>query len=139
MLRFTTIAGAAALAALSIATAHAAVSENAGADALAATTEQVELDKELVVRNWILCATRAHAEAVVHAADASAREAAEVFARLQGERSCGRFPQMRVILEIPIVESSPFAELRAKAYGAQIRLNGKWVPAFVVNGGPPNR
>lgn len=80
----------------------------------------------------MLCATQQDAETLVQAADMGARAAAAVIARLQSERSCGRFPKMRVILEVPLVESSPFAEHRIKAYGAQINLGGQWVPAFVV-------
>lgn len=94
--------------------------------------ERPELSKDIIVRNWMLCATQEAAETLVKAANTSARAAAAAIARLQSERSCGRFPKMRVILEMPLVESSPFAEHRIKAYGAQINLGGQWVPAFVV-------
>jgi hypothetical protein len=94
--------------------------------------ERPELAKDIIVRNWMLCATQEAAETLVKAANTSARAAAAAIARLQSERSCGRFPKMRVILEMPLVESSPFAEHRIKAYGAQINLGGQWVPAFVV-------
>lgn len=100
--------------------------------------EQLEYAKDIVVRNWMLCATQESAEELVRAADMSARTAAVVIARLQNERSCGRFPKMRVILEAPLVESSPFSEHRIKAYGAQINLGGQWVPAFVVYARQPD-
>lgn len=129
---FRLFAGAAAIAALLPCAAAAYAPEHAKPAFAPSGLEQLELSKDIIVRNWILCATQAHAEELVLAADKSARAAAAVIAKLQSERSCGRFPKMRVILEAPLVESSPFAAHRIKAYGAQINLGGQWVPAFVI-------
>jgi hypothetical protein len=124
-------AGAAAIAAM-LPCAASAYAPAQGKPAFAPKIERLELSKDIVVRNWMLCATQEAAETLVSAANTSARAAAAAIARLQSERSCGRFPKMRVILETPLVESSPFAEHRIKAYGAQINLGGTWVPAFVI-------
>jgi hypothetical protein len=129
---FRFIAGAAAIAALMPCVASAYAPQYAKPTLAPSGIEQLELSKDIIVRNWMLCATQQDAETLVQAADMGARAAAAVIARLQSERSCGRFPKMRVILEVPLVESSPFAEHRIKAYGAQINLGGQWVPAFVV-------
>jgi hypothetical protein len=129
---FRLVARAAAIAALFPCAALAYAPEQAKPASAPSGPEQLELSKDIVVHNWILCATQEAAETLVSAADTSARAAADAMARLQSERSCGRFPKMRVILEMPLVESSPFAEHRIKAYGAQINLGGTWVPAFVI-------
>jgi hypothetical protein len=126
------IAGAAAIAALIPAVASAYAPQFVKPSLAPSGLEQLELSKDIIVHNWLLCATQADAERLVQAADKSSRDAAAAIALLQNERSCGRFPKMRVILEVPLVESSPFAEHRIKAYGAQINLGGQWVPAFVV-------
>jgi hypothetical protein len=102
-----------------------------------AAPERLELSKEVVVRNWILCISQAHAEEVVRATDGGSGETAAVIARLQEEKACGRFPEMQVILERPVAESSPLASRRARAYGARINLGGEWVPAFVVYADQP--
>ncbi len=136
--KFRLAASVAAIATLAPYAAAAYAPEHAKPAFAPSGLQQLELSKELIVRNWILCATQAHAEELVLAADKSARAAAAVIARLQSERSCGRFPKMRVILEAPLVESSPFAERRVKAYGAQINLGGQWVPAFVIYARQPD-
>jgi hypothetical protein len=129
---FRIIACAAAIAALVPCAASAYAPQYAKPALAPSGIDRLELAKDIIVRNWILCATQQDAEKLVQAADRSSRAAVAAIAMLQSERSCGRFPKMRVILEMPLVESSPFAEHRVKAYGAQINLGGQWVPAFVV-------
>ena len=137
MLHFRIVAGAAALAVMLPSAALAAAPDVAGPAAHPAPAERFELNTEVVVRNWVLCVSQAYAEELVRASDTGVSEAAAAISRLAGDRSCGLFAEMRVILQAPVFESSPFAAHQAKAYAAQIDLGGRWIPAFVVYGSQP--
>jgi hypothetical protein len=95
--------------------------------------EVFALNSEIVVRNWVLCVSRALAEQVVVARQAGAEKARQTIAELQSTRLCAEFPEMTVILHEPVVATSPFVPYAARAFSADISIGGQWVSAFVVN------
>jgi hypothetical protein len=111
--------------------AHASAPDAAGAGIAAAAP--FTLNTEIVVKNWILCMSQSFAEEVVRAREAGEDEALAKISALQADRSCGRFAEMRVILHEPLVVTSPFATAGARAFSAEISLDGRWIPAFVID------
>lgn len=95
--------------------------------------ELFELNSEIVVRNWVLCITQGLAEKVVQARQAGVDEARRTIAELQASRLCAAFPEMTVILHEPVVAASPFVPYAARAFAADISIDGQWIAAYVVN------
>ena len=95
--------------------------------------ELFKLNSEIVVRNWVLCVTRALAEQIVLARQAGETQARIAIAQLQSTRLCAEFPEMTVILHEPVVARSPFVPYAARAFSADISIGGQWVSAYVVN------
>jgi hypothetical protein len=105
--------------------------------AIGAPLIEHELDVEMTVRNWILCASQPFAETLVHAREKSPDAAAKTFADLEAARSCGRFAEMQVILQKPIYEALLHSGGQAKVFGALINISGSWASGYVVYGGVP--
>lgn len=97
-----------------------------------------QLDVEMTVRHWVLCASRAVAEELVHAREASGEAAAKTFADLETTRSCGRLAEMQVILQEPLYEAYLQSGGSAKVYSALVNIAGAWASGFVVYGGLPD-
>lgn len=94
------------------------------------------LEQEMVVHNWVLCVSQPVAEQLVRAREAGANSARETYASLVGARSCGQFPELRVILREPLYASRS-ADHDARIFGALVNLSGSWATAYVVSGGLP--
>ncbi len=52
----------------------------------------------MVVHNWVLCVSQPLAEQLVRAREAGVEPARLAYAGLASARSCGQFPELRVIL-----------------------------------------
>jgi hypothetical protein len=96
-----------------------------------------ELDTEMVVKNWVLCVSAAFAEQLVRAREESVEKAATAYADLQQARTCGRVPELRVILQEPLYASTASGH-EARAYGALVNLSDAWASAYLVYGGLPD-
>jgi hypothetical protein len=130
----------AALVASSAAAAHAAAVDEINAPAmraidLAAQGGAYPLDVEMVVRNWVVCASAASAEEIVNARTRSAAEARIAYSALASAKSCGAFSELRVILQKAVYASSDDAGYDARIFGALINFSGSWASGFVVSGG----
>jgi hypothetical protein len=92
------------------------------------------LDQEIVVSDWILCASRTVAERLLRAFDAGMEEAVATLDELGAAKSCGRLPQLRVILRerLDVPNSGD-----AAGYDALIGVADGWAAGFVVNGQLP--
>ena len=93
--------------------------------------------KEAVVRNWVLCISQPFAESIVKAWSGGVDEAEKVYADLKAAKSCGQFPELRVILHESVYESGPEIDHVARVFAAQVNLGGGWPKGFVVFGGLP--
>lgn len=96
------------------------------------------LDTELVVHNWVLCVSRAFAEDLVHARQIGADAARQTYEGLKGTKSCGQFPELRVILRSPLYSVSIDLQNEARVFEALVNLSGNWASAFVVSGSLPD-
>ena len=92
------------------------------------------LGTEIVVRNWVLCISRAFAEELVAARSISAEAALETYDTLKSAKACGRFAEMHVILEARLDHAMAGGD--ARAFQALIDLAGDWASAYVVSGIP---
>jgi hypothetical protein len=97
-----------------------------------------QLDVEMTVRNWVLCASRPVAERLVRARQQSRAAAEKTYADLEHARSCGRLPEMQVILQESLYDALIGSGGRAGVYGALINISGKWASGFVVYNGVPD-
>jgi hypothetical protein len=104
---------------------------------VAAPVSLFELDTEIVVKNWVLCVSAAFAEQLVRAREESVEKAASAYADLQQARTCGRVPELRVILQEPLYASTA-SDHEARAYGALVNLSDAWASAYLVYGGLPD-
>ena len=95
-----------------------------------------ELETEMVVRNWVICVSQALAEELVRAREESAEKAVAAYVGFAEARSCGLFPELRVILRERL-STSAGAGYDARAFGALVNLTGDWATAYVVYGGLP--
>lgn len=94
------------------------------------------LDTEMVVRQWVMCVSQTVAEDLVRAREESVEQAWLTYAKLKDSRSCGQFPELRVILrERTHVSVVPGHE--ARIFKALVNLSDTWGSAFVVFGGLP--
>lgn len=92
------------------------------------------LETEMVVHDWVLCVSQPLAEQLARAREGGAESARLAYADLAGARSCGLFPELRVILQQPLYVSSGGAGYDARVFGALVNLSGDWASAFVVSG-----
>jgi hypothetical protein len=92
------------------------------------------LETEMVVHDWVLCISQPLAEQLARAREAGPESARSAYADLAGARSCGVFPELRVILQQPLYVSGGDAGYDARVFGALVNLSGDWATAFVVSG-----
>jgi hypothetical protein len=92
------------------------------------------LEVEMVVRNWVVCASAVSAEEIVGARVHGAAEARKAYAVLATAKSCGVFGELRVILQKPVYASSADAGYDARIFGALINFSGNWAAGFLVSG-----
>jgi hypothetical protein len=95
------------------------------------------LETEMVVHNWVLCVSQPLAEQLVRAREAGVENALQAYAGLADSRSCGLFPELRVILRDTLYSSGADAGYDARIFGALVNLSGDWASAYVVSGGLP--
>jgi hypothetical protein len=93
-------------------------------------------DTEIVVKNWVLCASAAVAEQLVRAREESVDRAVSAYAKLSQTRACGQFVELRVILRERLYVSAT-AGADSGVYGALVNISGDWASGFVVYGGLP--
>jgi hypothetical protein len=123
--------------------AYAATPENldleqAAVPVAAAPAVDYVLETEMVVKNWVLCISQPLAEELAHAREVSVESARATYASLAGAKSCGQFPELRVILRQPLYASAAESGTDARVFGALVNLSGDWASAFVVSGGLPS-
>ena len=97
------------------------------------------LETEMTVHNWVLCISQPLAEQLVRARETGPESALQVYAGLASARSCGQFPELRVILRDPLYASAADAGYDARIFGALVNLSGDWASAYVVSGGLPDK
>jgi hypothetical protein len=144
---FLHLCRAAAVAALSLAASSAwsAAPDTVEPDATLPTSTGImpsagyALETEMTVHNWVLCISQPLAEQLVHAREAGPDSALQAYAGLASARSCGRFPELRVILRDPLYASAADAGYDARIFGALVNLSGDWASAYVVSGGLPDK
>lgn len=95
------------------------------------------LETEMVVQNWVLCVSQPLAEQLARAREGGPESARLTYANLAGARSCGLFPELRVILQERLYVSGGDAGYDARVFGALVNLSGDWATAFVVSGSLP--
>ena len=140
-----TFAGALATAVVSAAGAMAAAieandpKEPGGSSPEVVVPTDFELDTELVVHDWVLCVSAASAEAIGRARARGVEEALATYADLKAQKSCGQFPELRVILREAIYRSGPDADRDIRVFGASVNIGSSWPSAFVVYGGLPDQ
>lgn len=98
-----------------------------------------KLDREMVVRNWVICVSRAFAEELAHARATSSDAALATYNDLKAARACGRFSEMRVILQTTVYDGLGPSGGDALVFEALVHLAGSWAPAYVVSGSLPTR
>ncbi len=98
---------------------------------------QYELGTEVVVHDWVLCVSQAYAETFARAWASGADQARAAYSDLAAAKSCGRFPEMHVILHEPVYPGANDAGDGAQVFSAAVSLAGRWANAFVVEGGLP--
>ena len=91
------------------------------------------LETEMVVHNWVLCVSAPLAEQLARARTSSLEEARSAYADLSHARSCGQFPELRVILRERLYEFTDGRDTRV--FGALVNFSGDWANAFLVSGG----
>lgn len=94
-----------------------------------------ELGTEMVVRNWVLCVSRNLAERLAHASEKGIEQAHLAYADLAGDRSCGRFERLLVILRERIYRSPIGTQADTRVYAAEVNLANSWASVFVVYDG----
>lgn len=94
-----------------------------------------QLGAEIVVRNWILCISREFAERIAHAREVSLDDANAAYARLSAERSCGQFPELRVILRRVIYRSPAISASAVTIFDASVSIDGIWARGFITDAG----
>jgi len=92
------------------------------------------LETEMVVHDWVLCVSQPFAEQLARSREAGPARARSTYTDLAGARSCGVFPELRVILQRSLYVSSQDAGYDARVFGALVNLSGDWATAFVVSG-----
>ena len=106
---------------------------------VAAPIADYALDTEMVVRNWVLCVSQTVAEQLVQAREESVERARSAYAELNQSKSCGQFPELRVVLRERLYASSAESGHDARVFGALVDFAGNWASAYVVYGGLPEQ
>jgi hypothetical protein len=114
-------------------------SSDVSAPALGTPLVEHQLDTEMTVHNWVLCASQPSAQSLVGARQNGADAAAKAFADLKASKACGQFTEMQVILQKPLYETLVDSGAQAGIYGALVNISGSWASAYVVYGGMPNQ
>ena len=96
-----------------------------------------DLDTEMVVHNWVICVSQAVAEQLVQAREQSLESALAAYESLKDERKCGRFSELRVILQKPVYRSAADSGHDARVFDALVNLADNWASAYLVTGGLP--
>ncbi len=137
--RLAAVAVALSLSGAAWAAAPAALDDpaTAPADTMMAPLGGQQMNVEMTVRNWVLCATKAYAERLVLARAQGVDEAKRAYDALRKSRSCGMFPELHVILKSSLYRSKPEADYRAQIYGALVNIAGGWASGYVVEGSLP--
>lgn len=104
----------------------------------APVTPDYSLDTEMVVHHWILCVSQTVAEELAEARAVSPEKARATYSALEKARTCGRFPELRVILRERVHVSAPGSDQDARVFKALVNLEDQWGSAFVVSGGLPD-
>jgi hypothetical protein len=102
---------------------------------LAAPFTDYKLDVEMIVQNWVLCASQPSAEEIAQARVKSAAEAQKAYAQLKAAKSCGQFPELRVILQQPVYSSAPDSGYDVRVFGGLVKFSGAWASGFLISGG----
>jgi hypothetical protein len=98
-----------------------------------------ELETEMVVHNWVLCTSQDRAEQLVRAREESLERAQSAYADLKQSRSCGQFPELRVILRERLYVTTADSGHDARIFGALVNFADAWASAFVVYGSLPEK
>jgi len=93
------------------------------------------LETEMVVHDWVLCVSAPVAEELARARTASVADARSTYAELASARTCGQFPELRVILRERLFAGADDGGHDTRVFGALVNLSGDWASAFVVSGG----
>ena len=117
----------------------ASQSNEVGVPALGTPLVEHQLDTEMTVHNWVLCASQPSARSLVGAREKGVDAAAKTLADLKASKACGQFTEMQVILQEPLYETTVDSGAQAKIYGALVNISGSWASAYVVYGGMPNQ
>jgi len=96
-----------------------------------------ELDTEMVVHNWVMCISANVAEQLVRAREEGVEQALSAYEGFKQDRKCGRFAQLRVILQEPLYKSVGQSGHDARVFGALVNLANNWASVFLVTGGLP--
>ena len=132
--RFAVAAAAMSLSAAALAAAPGELDPADGSAAIVSPLEY-QLDKEMVVRDWVICTTQSFAESIARARDTGLEAAQKVYTDLKDAKSCGLFPELRVILRERLYQSAPGLDHEAQVFAASVNIGGGWPSGFVVNGG----
>ena len=87
------------------------------------------LDREVVVRNWVLCVSPSVAERLVQARATDSHTEERVYNELLQAKLCGRFAELTVILQ----ENITGTESGSDIYAALVQMGGNWAAGFVVS------
>lgn len=93
-----------------------------------------DLDTEMVVHDWVLCISQSIAEDLVRAREESLEQAWSAYQGFEEAHQCGRFSELRVILQEPLYSSTVGADKDARVFGALVNLADNWASAYVVSG-----
>jgi hypothetical protein len=102
---------------------------------LSAPGADYQLDVEMIVRGWVLCASATSAEKIVSARQRGAAAARQAYAALAAAKSCGSFAQLKVILQKPVYASATDAGYDARIFGGLVDFSGSWAAGYLVSGG----
>jgi hypothetical protein len=98
---------------------------------------ELDLDTEMVVHDWVLCVSQAFAEEIVKARADGVGPAMATYNRLREAKSCGRFPELRVVLRRSLYQSGSELDYDARIFSASVNLGGNWASGFLIFGGVP--
>ena len=137
--RAAAVVAACAVPALAFAAAPVGIEPELPAAEAAAAAPVVlyELDTEMVVHDWVLCASQAFAEQLARAREESAEKAWAAYAELKDARSCGQFAELRVILQERLYASTAESGHGARVFAGLVSFSDSWASVYLVSGGLP--
>ena len=95
------------------------------------------LNKETVVHGWVLCVSQGVAIDLARARENGPAAVRDAYAVLSRSKACGRFPEMTVILQDRIFETSlPGGGDQSVVFRGEVRMTGSWASVFIVAGVP---